>query len=397
MLLLALTAYFYVAAYTVMGYMVNDFPNDESTVLLIATIPALVCMFSGFLTGRLMEVMDKKYIAIIATVLNLAGGLTIWIVGSSSLIVCLIAAGVTGFAAGIILTVNYPVLLQVAPEKWRDKVCGWSDAMSTLGMALAAFMAGFLAEDGNWARAYSMFLICGVVLVVVALFYPHSKPADTAEKEMEATAPANGGKGKIVIPAAILAMIFIRFVAANFYMASDYWASDLAINEAALGSSVLVGLSGTVANILGMIAGIVVFFTLRKLKGFTATTCLTVLACSNLLVALYPTAVTYFISKILFQISIMTLYSALSTVVALGTTGKAVGRATSYFVVGTFLGEFLCTYTTPAAARLVFGNDLASSNMIVSAIALLIIAAIYIPVYRKAYKCAFGDKKAQAA
>ncbi|WP_367759588.1 MFS transporter [Ammoniphilus sp. 3BR4] len=79
----------------------------------------------------------------------------------------IIGSSLTGFAAGSIPAVNYAILAEITPEKMRSKVCGWSDAMCTVGILVSSFFAVFWAADGNWTRAFDVYYISVFSLFVV--------------------------------------------------------------------------------------------------------------------------------------------------------------------------------------------------------------------------------------
>ena len=50
-LLSTFVAWFYVAAYTPLGYIYNTYPGQDALVMSIATIPGVVAMIGGFVSA----------------------------------------------------------------------------------------------------------------------------------------------------------------------------------------------------------------------------------------------------------------------------------------------------------------------------------------------------------
>lgn len=59
----------------------------------------------------------------------------------------------------------------------RDKVVGWSDAITSIGIIIPQFLSGILASDGNWARAFDYYFILIPIIVVLIMFFPSAYTA----------------------------------------------------------------------------------------------------------------------------------------------------------------------------------------------------------------------------
>ncbi|MFB3162309.1 MFS transporter [Neobacillus sp. 179-J 1A1 HS] len=401
-LLSSFTAWFYVMTYTPLAYMYNDFPGQENVVVLIAVLPGIIAMIGGFAVGGLVHVMSKKTVVVGSIVLSIVGGLIVRYTGDHSLTLAIIGSSLTGFAAGSIPAVNYAIMAEIAPKNMRDKVCGWSDAICTAGILVSTFLAGFLAADGNWTRAFDVYYILVPVLVLVFIFYPNTKsvPSETLEKA-KATPDVENVKMNTEnsFPKILIGLVVIKFLSALFYMAMAFNVSPYIINELKMGSSALVGTATTFATIMTIIGSSLVFVWMRIFKGASTLVAALIIGVFSLFVVMFPTVPGIIISWMLLSVGMNSHHSSYGSVLAMAPKGRAVGIATGLFFGATFVGEALCAYVTPWMANLIFGTSLPSTNIKTGGILCIVIAFISYPFFKKTYKLAFpkaSESEAQA-
>lgn len=387
----------YALVYVPLAFVFNDFPGQDNLVVLIATIPALVCMFAGIAAAPLMSRFNKKTVVMIGLVFSILGGLIVRVFGTQSIWICILGSGFLGIPAGLIAAANYAVLAEISPENMRDKVCGWGDACCSIGMTVATLLAGFLCADGNWVRAYDVCFISVLILVFVAFAYPSVPPASEKEPDASDVVVEEAASSKFwkVLPMAVLGMIFIKFITGCFYMVTTLNVSEFVINEGQLGGSELAGFATTAFSFVAMFSGLLVFAWIKFTKGFSITACLLVYAVLLFLVPRSTSPVMLIVLMGLTGFFEVMNYSTASTLVTMSAPARSVELATSLFVTASFVGEFLGGYVPRFLAQLIFGNTLASSCYIIGAVGLVVIALIALPFCKQAYAVAFGDERAE--
>jgi Na+/melibiose symporter-like transporter len=391
-LLSSLTAWFYVITYTPLAYMYNDFPGQENLVVLIVVLPGVIAMIGGFAVGGLVHVISKKTLVIGSIILSIVGGLVVRYTGEYSLTLAILGSSLTGFAAGSIPAVNYAILAEITPEKMRNKVCGWSDAMCTVGILVSSFLAGFLAADGNWTRAFEVYYILVPVLVLVFIFYPNDKSlaSETLEKAKATLDVENATiNTENSFPKIIIGLVVFKFLSALFYMAMALNVSPYIINELKIGSSALVGTATTFATIMTIIGSSLVFVWMKIFKGASTLVAALIIGVFSLFVVMFPTVPGIIISWMLLSFGMNSHHSSYGSVLTMAPKGRAVGLATGLFFGATFVGEALCAYVTPWMANLIFGSSLPSTNIKTGGILMIVFAFISYPFFKKTYKLAF--------
>lgn len=380
-------AWFHCIVYIPLGYMYNTYPNMEALVMLIATIPGIMAMVGGVLAGKVMHTMGKKQLVIVSMLLMLAGSMGLVVFGMKGIGLAVVLSALTGFAGGAIPAVNYTVLSEIAPEKFRDKVAGWSDAFCLFGLMIASFLCGVFSADGIWTRAYTIYFAVIPVLFVALFMYPSDKkivsavsPETTEEKEST----------EDFLPKSIIALLIIKVLAGCFYAGFGVFYSDYIINDMQMGTSTLVGTVGTVMQLVNTIGAAIVFIVLQRIKGFTSFIAQMFIGIFMIvLVTMKPSVPGLFICMILIYIGVAVGHSGFSTLMSMVPKGKYVGTVAGLFMAATFIGESLCGYIAPFMAKIFLGTGGATNSMKICGIFSIVVGVISLPFFIKAYKLGF--------
>lgn len=145
--------------------------------MTMVTLPGIMAMFGGFFAAGLTRKIGRKSVGVGSLFIMLAGGLTVRFWGMKSLLVAVIGSAATGFSAGTIPSALYAAYGAITPSGMRDKVVGWSDAITSIGIIIPQFLSGILASDGNWARAFDYYFILIPIIVVLIMFFPSAYTA----------------------------------------------------------------------------------------------------------------------------------------------------------------------------------------------------------------------------
>ncbi|MGA5691474.1 MFS transporter [Cytobacillus pseudoceanisediminis] len=399
--LTSFTAWFFVVPLVVYGYITNSFPGQGSLTILMMTLPSLFAMVGGFAAIPLTRIMSKKSIVIVALCLSLCGGLIIRFMGTSSLTIALIGAAITGIPAGLLPSVNNVVLPNIAPEKLREKVIGFNYAMLTLGMVIVTALSGFLAADGDWVRAYSVFYIIIPIITIVIFFYPRVKDNTTQDIALTTnTEPKERNDSSLIsvlssVPKFVIALLIVRFIAGFFYMGIPLNASEYFINERDINSS-LVGMGASIANFFAIFGTAFVFIWLRKLKRFSLMMALVLCSIAGIASLTLPSVYANMFGWILAGMGTLIFSSAVNTLVVLGFKGKMAETISSLCIVAMFAGEFLAGYVSPLLSNLIFGGVSASANIQVATVGCIIIGIASVPYCKIAYKHLYASEKKES-
>lgn len=381
---------FYMLTTVPLGYMYQDFPGKHHVVILMATLPTLTCMFTALLSGSLSRKFSSRTLVLAGIACSVLGGLMVRVINRDSLMVCIIGVGLTGVATGLIQTMNYATLAVIVPEGKREKAVGWNDAVGYLGMTAVTVLAGWLAKDGDWARAYNCYFMSAVVLVIAYFTYPETgQAAGVVVRKEKETLGQSQSTVTDKIPFCVAALLLIKFFSAMFNMSGAYYISDLVINETELGSSVLVGNSAMVYSLANVIGSLIVYLFFRLFRSGSYAISHLLAGISLCMIAFFPAKGTILVFEALLGIGVASSHSAVSTMATMAPKGRNVAIATSLFVVAAYFGEFLCSYGTSFAAAAIVGNSLPSSALKVAGIMCVILGIFSIPFVKRSRELAF--------
>lgn len=386
-------AWFYCMIYTPLGYIYNTYVGVDAQVMLIATLPGIVAMIGGFAAAGLMNSIGRKQLVLGSMVIMIIGAFMCRFFGDKGIMYAIVGSGMTGFAAGSIPAANFSALSEIATEKLKDKVFGWSDFCCQAGLIVAPLLGGIFAASGEWVKAFDVYWIAVAVFVLSIFWYPANQKATESEKEHQENTEEVNEK----IPGSVIACIVIKLLAGCFYMGLSLFVSDLVINEIQGGTSAIVGTMNSLASLVAALSAAFVFLWMKLFKKTSTMIAMCVMGVFMLVAATSGTVAAVFVCFLLMSLGMNSHHSSFSTVIANATKGKAVGIASGLFVGSTFVGEALCGYVTPWLANLLFGTTVASACIKAAGIGCIVVGVIGFFAFRKAYAIAFPDGKEKEA
>lgn len=386
-LLASFTVYIYSFTTIVLGDIYTAFPGQDSVTVLIASLPAVVMMISAFASAFLLAKFNRKILVIISMVIAVAAGLVVAYVELpvAGIVAC---SALMGIPAGVVAAANASVLPLIAPDSLKDKVMGFHQAALMLGQTLFALVCGFFARGGNWAGGFKTVYVIIPVIILVILFYPNI-PVETEAKPKEETELKNEKVGRMPTYAILLLVTYL--VGCIFWNGWYLNNSDFIINEAQLGDTTLVGGVNSLCTAVSMIGCIAVSFWMKAFKGWSLPLALLLGGVCTFLPTVIPTIPCCYIAAIGCQLGIMIAISALQTYLGLGLKGKNLTTAMSFLQAFEGSGVFLCGYVVPFIAG-AFGES-ARHNMMVGAVATIIIGLATYTFMRRGHKQVFAEAK----
>lgn len=387
-LLASFTVYIYSFTTIVLGDIYTAFPGQDNITVLIASLPAVVMMISAFASAFLLAKFNRKILVIISMVIAVVAGLIVAYVELpvAGIVAC---SALMGIPAGVVAAANASVLPIIAPDSLKDKVMGFHQAALMLGQTLFALVCGFFARGGNWAGGFKTVYVIIPVIILVILFYPDIPVEAEVKSQEEETELENEGAGRMPTYAVLLlATYFFGCIFWNGWYLNN---SDFIINEAQLGDTTLVGGVNSLCTAVSMIGCIAVSFWMKAFKGWSLPLALLLGGVCTFLPTVIPTIPCCYIAAIGCQLGIMIAISALQTYLGLGLKGKNLTTAMSFLQTFEGSGVFLCGYVVPFIAG-AFGES-ARHNMMVGAVATVIIGLATYTFMRKGHKQVFAEAK----
>lgn len=394
-------AWCYCVATAVLGLVYQAYPGQDSKTVLIATLPTVVTIVAAFLATPIFRAVTRKWAAIISLIIAFICSMLI-LYANLSLIAVIACSALLGIPAGLIPAANASLITIVAPLSLRDKVIGWHNALMMLGMAAFTFLAGLFAKSGDFHLAYKAQFILIPAIIIAILFYPNvdrdQKRAGLDMADDAASGPASGKNAGDIQKFPWYAAVFVALylIGCIFWNAWYMNYSDYVINVAKIGDASVAGLIGTFSSIGGTIAGFIVPWFIKGLKGWSMPVAFIVCGLTMLLPPITQSAVGCYIGGFVCQLFNLFIVSGLTTYAGLGTEGTKFSTLTlSLITVGEGAGVFLCGYILPVLGNF-FGGG-AGANLIVGSVAVMIIGVVSIFLMRPAHKIVYGDTEKATA
>lgn len=380
--LASLFSYQMFIAAAILASIASWFPNvSPNLIVLFFSVPTLVSSFLSLGMSGIMGRLNKKLLVEAGLLFIVAGGLVIILFGGTTFYIGL--AGVILCGIGYALTSNATntMLVEMDPTNASTAI-SVNNAVGCLGSMIMTVLAGILAKDGVWTRAYMVCLPAAVTLVLFAVLYRNDSAVkadvDTAAANSEAVKTASKASAKYT---AVFALVVLIFLLANFGTATwntNY--SGYVLTEKQIGTTVETGLMGTLSSIGGMIGGFVVAgFLIPRLKSKTVSVCLLLVSAPLVAAALGTTSLpVFYVCMVMFMMFYTPVFGTLSAA-----AGKFMPGGTGISVINAMvgLGSFFGPYVTNFISSVAGANP---ATKYWTGVAYFVVAAlIALPVMKK--------------
>ena len=245
-----------------LGQIKLAFPDaSDLAVQLVLTLPPLIIIPTGLISGRLAGRMPKRTIVLIGMVIYLLAG-----VGGgfmNSMFMLLVSRAFLGVGTGLIAPLSLSLIADFYKGDELSTTMGQSSAIATMGGIFLPLISGWLSVF-SWRYAFAAYLIVIAVFILVWFYLPEP---DVAQEK-------HGGSGKLPFGVFGLGLLTV-FLMVVFYLLPTKIA--LFIQEIGIGDSRQSGLVIASLNLAAFLIGML-FGKLRKyLKRFTPLFGITVL------------------------------------------------------------------------------------------------------------------------
>ena len=237
-----------------LGQIQLAFPDaSELAIQMVLTLPPLLIIPVGLISGRLAGRMSKRAIVLTGMVIYLLAGVGGGFMNSMAML--LVSRALLGVGTGLIAPLSLSLIADFYDGDERSTTMGQSSAIATMGGIFLPLISGWLSVF-SWRYAFAAYLIAIAVFVLVWFFLP--EPDVVQEKQ--------GGSGKL--PAGVFGLgILTVLLMVVFYLLPTKIA--LFIQEIGIGDSRQSGLVIGTLNLAAFLIGMS-FGKLRNyLKEFT--------------------------------------------------------------------------------------------------------------------------------
>ena len=276
----------------------------EWVVNLTMSLPGLIGMFACLICGKLCDKVDKKWVFVIGMILFAITGTNVGGLAYNSNLGMIIAAAFNGGICYGMVSVSMVGIISdcFEDEEQRGTVMGWYNGAMALVGAVLSFCYGIIANS-NWKMASQLNWVSLIAVVLGIIFIPACPPKSRSGAVTEEKATAAKGWAKRLIP--LVAAFFLVSFAAMSVMTYV----DLYVTANNLGGSTVTGLFGTVQTVASFIACTFFGATYKKLGSRLSIPCYLLIACSILMMFLFPSKAVLMLAAAIFGASWGTVYT----------------------------------------------------------------------------------------
>lgn len=355
-------------ASTVLGAIAQAFPGTSITgiqmIMTLAMVAAFITMFVG---GYLGSFMDKKTLAIIGLFIMMIGGLiptvlntSLWFIYLSSLCI--------GAGQGLLKTAITGINTLLLEGHERTKMFGWQTAFQNLGPVVLMLLAGVLASrTGDWTKAYMVFLLYIVAIIITAAMMPKAPPVKV-EKQDKITPPF-----RIYILGFLVAWFAVGY--STFFLNAPIY-----ITVEGLGDPSIISYVMSVSTLLGFLSGFVFTYFVKIFKHQVITFAAALCAVGYIILVLAPNMPTIFLASIIsgfaFTQAMAGGLQQVSEIAKAEQVSPSMGSFLSMVSIGAVLSPFILNGLTAA----IFGQG-ALINVFWTAVILLVVLAICLAIW----------------
>jgi len=341
---------------------------SQTAVMSMISIPCIVIIPVTLLVGKLMQVMSKKNLSVIAIVLFLIGG--VLPAFSSSFALILVLRGVFGAGVGILQVVSTALVAENFEGAERDRVQGNLQAFQMLGCAIMVFVGGWLGSMG-WNTVFFVHLIAVISLIAALVCLPNVKPS--AQTAAAAGAPAEKAKLTGGMWAWMIVSFFIFCIGQIYSNGNAY-----VLTEKGLGNSTASGLGMAFFCAGGILMGLFYGKLAKATGAYTMGIGFFGMALAYLLMACASGIALFYLGCLIFGLGMSVVMPGLFLSVGKSVAPAAVGMALSIATCVQNFGQFCSPYIVNPITAGIGGNVNVASFYIAAAAACILGIAMMI-------------------
>jgi MFS family permease len=334
-----------------------------TTIQFLATCPSVVIIFMALLTGKLVEHIAKKYLALFSASLFIIAALGGFFFHGSILL--LFAWQILlGFGIGILVPLGSSLIADYFSGDERSNMLGLQSAVISVGGVLLSLLSGLLATI-VWYYSYLalLLIIPGFLLLLFGL--PLDRPIHTSK--------TNGGR----IKATPQVVIFYGVSAFLFMMFYNVISTNLSIHlkENGITGSVNSGIATAVFMLSGAVAGVMFKFFQRLLGERVIALGFFNLAAGALITGVAKSYILILIGVFIAGFSLSIVMAQVVISIAEREKPAAVTMSIALNMAINNLGAFLSPNFTKLS-KLIIDSDQASSRYLLVGVAAVVVSTV---------------------
>ena len=340
-----------------------------SSITYLATIPSLIAVPMGLISGFLIKKGMKYRTQIIAAaaIVVISGVIPYWITSFTGWIICRILFGI-GF--GVCVPMSGTLAQRSFQGEMAAKVQGWGATAQNLGGVVLQMLSGIVAAR-NVDYVWLVHLILVIPLVLVALTVP--EPEQAAENVSNESESRSAERKPLPIKVWIVSIGYgLLFMFMYPFLTSI---SVILANEG-IGTSTLAGTINSAYTVGGMIAGVAFIFIYKGLGKWCMPLMYLLIGVDLICVFLVKSPVLFIALAVIAGIIVFILWSGHITEFGATVSPENMAMASGIFVG---LTNLFCFFSSPLVGvieRTINTNP--RTPLMVGGIGCLILGAIYV-------------------
>jgi MFS family permease len=348
------------------------FPQYSTiTIQYLATCPSVMIIFTALLTGKLVEYIAKKYLALFSASLFIVAALGGFFF-HGSLILLFLWQIVLGIGIGILVPLGTSLIADYFTGEERSGLMGLQSAIISVGGVLLSLISGLLATVVWYYSFLALLLIIpGFILLLFGL--PLDRPLHTAK--------TNGGR----IHVTLKVVIFYGVTAFLFMMFYNVISTNLSMHlkENGITGSVNSGIATAVFMLSGAVAGVLFKFFKRILGERVIALGFFNLAAGSLITGVAESFVLVLIGVFIAGFSLSIVMAQVVISIAEREKPAAVTMSIALNMAINNLGAFLSPNFTKISKLVVNSDKAASRYLMVGILAMAVAIVLFLILGRQ--------------
>jgi predicted MFS family arabinose efflux permease len=225
--------------------MARDFAISPASIGIVVTVTQIGYALGLLLIVALGDVLDRRRLIVLQAV---ASALALAVVGLAPTPAILLAAMATVGLLAVVIQVLVAFAATLAAPAERGKIIGTVTSGVVLGILLARFVAGLLADLGGWRSVYLVSAVMTLIMAILLLrVLPRHRPANVATSYPEllrSTVMLFVQEPVLRIRAVIAMLIFATFSVLWTSMVLPLSAPPFSLSHTEIGLFGLAGVAG---------------------------------------------------------------------------------------------------------------------------------------------------------
>jgi MFS family permease len=241
------------------------FPDvSTTTIQMIITFPSVMGIPISLLAGILASYITKKRLVIFALGAQLIGGI-LPLISHDSIYMLFISCGFIGIGQGFLINCSSAILAENFDGTTRGTAMGLQQVAGSLGIMGLTIITGRLSTIA-WYKAYYVYLLTLLVVVLVLIFLPKGKTDD----KIIGRGIGFSGLKAIFNPNSIYLFILFFFLAV--WQMAFYTNIGMSVTTKGLGNASAIGIATAWNPLATVTIGFLYGFILKLFRKYTLMT-----------------------------------------------------------------------------------------------------------------------------